>query len=161
MPPDAVSSVARRARLAWTNAEATVTRSLTEPMTRRIDAEQSRGLLAGLRRLVHAAHVIRLEAQRHTPRAPRPELQPLASTLDQYLAKITQALGPDGAQTAALPPLRALYQTLSGETAGDPADAVLMAQLDDIVDATNTVSELVGLEPSNLSAADPAPARDS
>lgn len=46
-----------------------------------------------------------------------------------------------------LPPLRTLYQALSREAAGEPADAVLMAQLDEIVDATNTVSELVGLDP--------------
>jgi uncharacterized membrane protein YccC len=145
LPEDAVSSAARRARLAWTNAEATVTRSLAEPMTRRIDAEQSRDLLAGLRRLVFAAHVIRLEAQRHPPHTPRPDLRPLASTLDESLARITHALGPDSSRSPALPPLRALYQTLSGETAGDPDDAVLMAQLDEIVDATNTVSELVSL----------------
>jgi uncharacterized membrane protein YccC len=157
-PESAVSSAARRARLAWTNAEATVTRSLTEPMTRRIDAEQSRGLLAGLRRLVYAAHVIRLEASRYDPQAPHPELGPLACTLDESLARITNALGPESLETATLPPLRALYQTLSRESAGQPADAVLMAELDEIVDATNTVSELVGLEPTDASTVDHAPA---
>jgi uncharacterized membrane protein YccC len=142
----AVSSAARRARLAWTNAEATVTRSLTEPMTRRIDAEQSRGLLAGLRRLVYAAHVLRLETSGPAPNAPRPELGPLASTLDESLATIAQAVETPDVRAGALPPLRALYQAVARQTEGQPTDAALVTQLDEIVDATNTVGELVGLE---------------
>ena len=55
--------LARRARLARTQAEATVRRSLSEPETRHIDARQSQAALGGLRRLVSAAHVLRLDAQ--------------------------------------------------------------------------------------------------
>jgi uncharacterized membrane protein YccC len=152
LPEDEVASAARQARIAWTNAEATVSRSLAEPVTRRIDAEQSRGLLSGLRRLVLAAHIVRLECQRRTRHAPLPTLRPFVSALDESLKTITHALAADGVHATALPPLRALHQALLRETKGEPRDPLLVAQLDEIADATNTVGELLGLGPGPMPA---------
>ena len=68
-------ALARRARLARTTAESTVARSLSEPSTRRIDASQSQGALAAMRRLVQAAHVLRLDVQDERERRPHPGLR--------------------------------------------------------------------------------------
>jgi hypothetical protein len=103
--------------------------------------------------------VIRLEAQRHTTGPPQPELGPLASTLDRSLATMAEAVGDaHDVHRTTLPPLRALYQALGRETEGEPTDAVLVTQLDEIVDATNTIGALVGLEHDQVSAGDQAPA---
>ena len=99
-PEEDLRRLGRRARLAWTNAAATVARSLTEPAPRRIDAHQSNGFLTSLRRLIQA-----------------------------------------------VPPLRELYAQLAsgnGDGSGAP-DPLLLVQLDEMVDATNTAAGLLGL----------------
>ena len=88
----AMPVLSRRARVARTNAQSTVARSLSEPQTRRIDADQSQGVLAALRRLVQAAHVLRLDAQEDRLRPPLPGLAPLAHDLDTALASIESSL---------------------------------------------------------------------
>jgi uncharacterized membrane protein YccC len=141
----------RRARLARTNADATVARSLSEPATRRIDAEQSQSMLAALQRLIQAAHVLRLEVQDDGPRPPLPGLEPLASSLDAVLANVeaTQRAGPDEEPPGApLPDIRARYRTFARSAPEGPRRDDLLDELDDIVDATNSLASLAGLEGS-------------
>jgi len=142
--------LSRRARVARTNAQSTVARSLSEPQTRRIDADQSQGALAALRRLVQAAHVLRLDAQEDRPRPPLPGLTPLAHDLDAALGTVEASLRarPEAPSPAApLPDLRARYlefePTVPDEYAGDPDE--LLAELDEIVDATNGLAEQLEL----------------
>jgi uncharacterized membrane protein YccC len=140
--------LSRRARLARTNAEATVARSLTEPATRRIDAAQSEGALAASRRLIQAAHVLRLDVQETTPRQPLPGLEPLATGLDAVLANVGETLAsqPDEHPPAQeLPDLRGRYLAFERATPSDVDAEGLLAELDEIVDAANGLAELVGL----------------
>ena len=164
----AMPVLSRRARVARTNAQSTVARSLSEPQTRRIDADQSQGVLAALRRLVQAAHVLRLDAQEDRLRPPLPGLAPLAHGLDTALASIESSLrtrpeeplpppkpadggrGADGVSSeraATIPDLRGDYlafeRTLPPEYAGDPEG--LLGELDEIVDAVNSLAERLEL----------------
>jgi len=138
--------LARRARVAWTKAEATIERSLSEPPARRIDVEQARGVMTGLRRLVQAAHVIRLELSERAQDGALPALRPLAEALDCTLAIIAETLAAGAPQSSERPSLRALYEDVlrGGEP---PPDRFLVAELDEMVDAANTVAELVGIGP--------------
>ncbi len=150
--------LARRVRLIRTDAESTVARSLTEPQTRRIDAEQSQGALAASRRLVQGAHVLRLDAEDERERRPLPSLQRLASDLDEQLDIVGEQLqgarsgvradGGGGAE-AALPDLRAGYGTFEHHCPHDREGAALLAQLDEIVDAANGLAALTGLDPAD------------
>ncbi|MGN6872746.1 MAG: FUSC family protein [Solirubrobacteraceae bacterium] len=143
----------RRARLARTTAESEVARSLSEPATRRIDAEQSQGLLAAMRRLTQAGHVLRLEVQEERLRQPLPGLEPLAADLDAVLTRVE---GPLRARTddeapapdAELPDLRGRYVAFARSAPDDVRSEGVLDELDEIVDAANSLKVLVGLEPA-------------
>jgi hypothetical protein len=140
--------LARRARLARTSAEATVALSLSEPHGRRIDADQSQGMLGALRRLIQSIHVLRLEAQDDLERGPIPALQPFAADLDHLLESVEESL--DGLAGEEAPPdLRGRYATLERELGRDPAAVALLAELDEIVDAANGLAALAGRDPSS------------
>jgi uncharacterized membrane protein YccC len=141
----------RRARLARTTAESTVARSLSEPATRRIDAEQSQGLLAAMRRLTQAGHVLRLEVQDERPRQPLPALEPLAADLDAVLTRVEGPLRagleePGPAPAAELPDLRGRYLAFARSAPDDVHAEGVLDELDEMVDAANSLSVLVGLE---------------
>jgi uncharacterized membrane protein YccC len=141
--------LARRARLARTKAESTVARSLSEPSTRRIDADQSQAALGALRRLVQAAHVLRLDAQEDRRRRPVPGLDPLRSEIDDLLGTIEATLRsrPDGHPSSpTLPDLRAGYSELERACAGNDEAATLLVELDEMVDAANGLAAVSGLE---------------
>ena len=159
--------LSRRARVARANAQSTVARSLSEPQTRRIDADQSQGALAALRRLIQAAHVLRLDAQEDRPRPPLPGLAPLAHDLDTALASVEASLRarPQEPPPTPNPPMgpwrrwvtrdrAATFQISAGTTsrssgplppeyAGDPEG--LLGELDEIVDAVNGLAERLEL----------------
>jgi uncharacterized membrane protein YccC len=147
---DRIRGQSRRARLARTTAEAQVARSLSEPATRRIDAEQSQGMLAVMRRLIQAGHVLRLDVQDDSARAPLPGLAPLGRDTDTVLAGVEAALRarpdePVAARGHELPDLRARYLAFA-RSASDAVDREgLLAELDEIVDATNSLASLAGL----------------
>ena len=142
LPEDDLRRLARQARLAWTNAEATVERSLTEPAARRIDVEQAQRMMTGLRRLIQAAHVIRLEFQTHRDGRPPAALRTLATALDRALATIAETTANGAPATTDLPPLRALYRELAS---GAHPDSLPLTELDEIVDAVDTVASQLGL----------------
>jgi uncharacterized membrane protein YccC len=140
--------LARRARLARTNAESAVGRSLTEPETRRIDARQSQSVLGGLRRLISAAHVLRLDAQEEGEHPPRGALETLAAGLDRQLELVQLSLaagapvpvGPSG-----WPDLRSEHGAFADTAGEDEESAGLVAELDEMVDAANGLADVVGL----------------
>ncbi|HEY2317497.1 MAG TPA: FUSC family protein [Solirubrobacteraceae bacterium] len=142
-------ALARRARLDRTTAESTVARSLSEPSTRRIDASQSQRALAAMRRLVQAAHVLRLEAQDEREQRPHPGLQPLKDDMDELLAQVESSLRarPQESPTPhELPDIRARYESFERECGRDDDARALLAQLDEMVDAVNSLAAASGLE---------------
>ncbi len=144
-------TLSRRARLARTAAEATVARSLSEPATRRIDAEQSQGLLAAMRRLIQAGHVLRLDVQDERPRQPLPELEPLATGLNELLSGVEAALRarpeePPPLTRDGLPDLRARYVAFARAAPPAVDEEGVLAELDEIVDTANGLAVLAGLE---------------
>jgi uncharacterized membrane protein YccC len=146
-------ALSRRARLARTSAEATVARSLSEPATRRIDAEQSQGMLAAMRRLIRAAHVLRLDVQEDRARPPLPALEPLAAGLDTALGGVEAVLRgkPDEAlPQEALPDLRAHYLAFARAAPGE-ARREALDELDEVVDAANSLAALTAQDDSSPS----------
>ncbi len=142
-------ALARRARLARTTAESTVARSLSEPSTRRIDASQSQRALGAMRRLVQAAHVLRLDAQDERERRPQPGLRPLQTGIDEVLGEVEASLRARPQQEPTpheLPDVRARFEAFQREC-GEDADALaLLAELDEMVDAANSLAAASGLE---------------
>jgi uncharacterized membrane protein YccC len=145
--------LSRRARVARTTAESTVARSLSEPATRRIDAEQSQGMLAAMRRLVQAGHVLRLEVQDERPRQPLPGLEPLAANLDVVLSSVETALRARAEEPGPPPPglsdLRGRYLAFARSAPDDVRSEGVLDELDEIVDAANSLKVLAGLEPAD------------
>jgi uncharacterized membrane protein YccC len=142
--------LARRSRLARTNAEATVARSLSEPETRRIDAAQSQGTLGAMRRLIQASHVLRLDSQDKRGRSSQPALAALAADIDNQLRIVESRLKAGSQvdpQTPPLPDLRASYTAFERACSHDRDSLALLAELDEMVDATNGLAALLGLDP--------------
>jgi uncharacterized membrane protein YccC len=141
VPPE-IGAVSREARLIRTQADSVVARSLSEPARHRIDARVGSGVLDEMRRLVHAIHALRLEAQDTPDRAPQPALAPFARALDVQLAAISRGLLSDDLQLSSeYVDLRALADRYT-EDAG-PGERELSIVIDQIADATNAVEELI------------------
>ncbi|MFZ0091362.1 MAG: FUSC family protein [Solirubrobacteraceae bacterium] len=148
-PEHELQPLARRARLARTAAEATVAQSLSEPSTRRIDADRSQEALGAMRRLVRAANVLQLDAQEDRPRRPLPGLGPLSSDVDSLLGTVEATIRtgpPESGTTPARPDLRAAYLAFEREASGERDAMALTPELDEIVDASNGLAALSGLE---------------
>jgi uncharacterized membrane protein YgaE (UPF0421/DUF939 family) len=135
-----LSEKARAARLAWTEAQATVARSIAEPTRWRIDADLAQSLMGGFLRIIQAAHALRAEiAEFDAEDADRGPLALLAEAIDTAMAEISGALR-ENRPPAELPPLRALYDAVALAI----ADRSVLSALDEIVDAINTVAHLLG-----------------
>ena len=160
-----IRSLSRQVRLARTTAEATVARSLSEPAPRRIDAEQSQGILAAIRRLTQAEHVLRLEVQDDRPGSPLPALEPLAADLDAVLSTVEAAIRarPDEqpAPGPRLPDLRARYRDLARAAPVQARRQGLLDELDEIVDAANSLASVAGLDGSSAPEAGRSQAQDA
>ena len=144
--------LSRRARLARTTAESTVARSLSEPATRRIDAEESQAVLADMRRQMQAAHVLRLDVQDERVPRPLPGVEPLARGLDRLLSSVEATLRarPDERSPAReLPDLRERYAEFERSAPVGAEVEGLLADLDEVVDAANSLAAVVGLEPGD------------
>jgi PPOX class probable F420-dependent enzyme len=144
-----MTGLSRRARLTRTNAEATVARSLSEPATRRIDASRSQAVLGAMRRLIQAAHVLRLDAQEQRGRRPMPELTPLKEGVDALLTSVESTLRvrpQDSPSPTPLPDLRERYGGVQRAVRAEDQAAELLAELDEMVDAANGVASAAGLE---------------
>jgi uncharacterized membrane protein YccC len=142
-------TLTRRVRLAGTTAEAAVARSLSEPTTRRIDATQSQGALGATRRLIQAAHVLRLDAQDERERRSWPGLAPIRSGIGDLLTTVETSLRSRPQEVPApgpLPDIRALYLEFEHGAADDPEAPALLAELDEMVDAANGLAVMSGLD---------------
>jgi uncharacterized membrane protein YccC len=129
------------ARLARTNAEASVNRALAEPRPhRRVDPEVALGTVAAIRR--YALAVLSLHG--HLPTASpvvTPRLAALADAMGDRLAGLAAALR-DGSSPDGEPALRHLQRELVRATGGD-GSTVLATETDTVVDAVNSVTELL------------------
>jgi uncharacterized membrane protein YccC len=140
-----ISGLARSARVAWGQAEAAVGRSLDEPKQHRIDAEFANGALAASRRVIQALHSLRLEAQRGVTVEPFEALHALAHVFAERLDLVARVLDGD-ADPEGLGPSRALRQEFAPVAATlerNEAPRAIALQLDEIVDAINTLSGVV------------------
>ena len=139
----AITAAARRVRLVRTNAEAALERSLGDPASRRIDHSLTVDLLAGFRRQAIAAHTLRL-APRGALDAMPPALTTLVSALDDELAAIAARLRFGRVSVHRLP-LRELHRAFNAALSDAPSDRTLLvlAETDELVDATNSVAELL------------------
>ena len=85
--------LARKARIAWSNADAVITLARKEPRERLGDpGRRAIAALGGLRRLVYAGHTVRLETASDTERSPHPAWMPFRSGLDRELSVIAAVL---------------------------------------------------------------------
>jgi uncharacterized membrane protein YccC len=141
--------LARRARVTWTSAQATVARSLSEPARRRIDQGRSQAALGSLRRLSQSTHALRLDARDDPEHKPFPELAELAGDLDLALVRIGATAESDtGSGPPPIPDLRADYIKLERDSRShDEVDRIaLLSELDEIVDAVDSLARLGGWE---------------
>jgi uncharacterized membrane protein YccC len=165
-----IPAAGRAVRLARTNADAAIARSLGDPASRRVDHTVSLELLATFRRLAIAAHTLRLSPSvslddvppqfalggvpptvtpdglrpRVAPSGIRPALKELARAVGIELEAIAARLR-FGRVTVVRQPLRALHREVAGAL---PADAgafgtLVVAESDEIVDATNSLADIV------------------
>ncbi|MHB8218905.1 MAG: FUSC family protein [Acidimicrobiales bacterium] len=164
-PADADRAALQRlrlaARLARSNAEASVDRWLGEPVGRQpgspnaLDAETAQGILAAVRRYVWGALV--LHGQLPSAGPTRPDLHRLGVEVEEAMAAVVVALRTGSAPTG-YPPLRATQVALatnlrgaSPPAAADPTpmavDMVVVTETDLMVNAVDTVAHLVGVGP--------------
>jgi uncharacterized membrane protein YccC len=156
--PAALSALSRAVRLARTNSEAALDRSLADPGTRRVHAQTTANLLAALRRISITAHTMRLrrpdDASAVRAIAGR-ELTALTNSIDIELGGVAARLR-FGRVARRHEPLRdrhrALLRAVTESTAArgqaDAASALVVAETDELVDATNSLTAM-------LDAADP------
>jgi uncharacterized membrane protein YccC len=142
-----LSALARRARIAYMSAGETIVRALAEP-GRRGDAQSSESALGAARRIVSVAHVLRTDVQERRESEPLPELSVLAEELDRTLATIEARLRGDvlsGAAGESEEPveLRESYQRLVQTAELERANALVARELDELVDAVNSLAALV------------------
>lgn len=135
-------ALARQLRLARSNCEATITRSMAEPYAYQLDSRMAAGVLAGIRRLSLTTHVLRTGLASGPVAKPVPEVEPLRRALDDALARLATAVLAGTAPT--LPPLRELHSTLARQVSGRPDAALIVVETDELVDAADTIGALLG-----------------
>ncbi|MGP6159009.1 MAG: FUSC family protein [Vulcanimicrobiaceae bacterium] len=149
-----IAAAQRATWLARTNAEASVDRMLAEPVHANVlSARATLGVLAASRRMGLALLTLKARIA-EKPVAQPPELAQLADALDRALELLTSALRERRAPPE-LPPLRriqlALVESLGAGESGE--DAGLSAQTDVLVDATNTIADLLRKRAAGVAAA--------
>ena len=144
----AVPGASRAVRLARTNADAAINRSLGDPASRRIDRAATLEMLATFRRLAIAAHTLRLSPTVTLDGVP-PALKELTAAVDSELEAIAARLR-FGRVTVVREPLRALHREVAAALPADPAalGALVVAETDEIVDATNSLADIVERSPA-------------
>ncbi|MHB1537135.1 MAG: FUSC family protein, partial [Solirubrobacteraceae bacterium] len=146
--PSEIAEVARRARRAYASAEEAIARALAEPSSHRAGAERSRSALLALRRVAGVVHLLRAEGEATRPHpAPRATLTPLTEALDARLHAIDVALAShvDGATPSGptAEQLRERYGDVKRALTGTETSDALLDQLDELVDAVNTLAVVV------------------
>jgi uncharacterized membrane protein YccC len=145
-PADArLRPLARRARTAWTDAEAAVTLARSEPPRGGPDPNVATTTLQAMRRVVYGVHGLRLESDETAEPRPLPALADLASALDESLGLISDQLRHGSGARRALPQLRGRYRDAMRQGPADSMHA-LQGPLDELIDATDTAADAIGLE---------------
>ncbi|HEY5051124.1 MAG TPA: FUSC family protein, partial [Acidothermaceae bacterium] len=139
----AASAASRAVRLARTNAEAAINRSLGDPASRRIDQTLTLETLAAFRRLAIAAHTLRLSPRLILDGVP-PALNELTAAIDGELEAIAARLR-FGRVTVVRQPLRALHREVAAALPGgaEAPGTLVVAETDEIVDTTNSLADIV------------------
>ena len=137
-PEQSTRALARRLRLARSNCEATIARSLGEPRARQVDAQLASGALAALRRCSLATHVLRTSLELEHP---VPELAPLADALVCALGAVAAAL--EGGVAPGPSTLRGLHGDMTRALAARPGNEILIVETDELVDAIDTIAVLL------------------
>jgi hypothetical protein len=157
----ALQRLRRAARLARSNAEASVDRWLSEPAGRQpgsptaLDAETAQGILAAVRRYIWGALV--LHGQLPSTGPSQPDLYRLGDDVEAAMAAVVVALR-TGSAPATYPPLRATQVALAAHLWGastrsatdatpTSVDMVVVSETDLMVNAVDTLAHLVGLGP--------------
>jgi uncharacterized membrane protein YccC len=138
--PEDLRALGRTARLAYTDAQSAVGRSLAEPRARRIDPEVSRGILAALRRLIRAAHSLRTEM---VEGADIHGMEDFADAVDHSLSTVEDGMA-DAMRVLRLLPLRSIFHQIDPAGAGSSVPLPVAIQLDEVVNAIDTVAVLMG-----------------
>ena len=142
-PPEAqLRTLARQARIAFTDADTALGLARSEPRRGGPDPHVTAATLSALRRVVWGVHVLRLDAATMPLGRPLPELAPLQVALGEALSVLAATLRHPGHQ--AFPPLRELHRALAREHP-ELLSQALWAALDELVDATDTAAMTVGL----------------
>jgi hypothetical protein len=113
-----------------------------------------------MRRLVQAAHVLRLDAQDEREHRVQPRLRPLQDGIDEVLEEVETSLRARPQQepvSRELPDIRARFEALQREADDDDDALALLAELDEIVDAANGLAAAAGLESAEGDEAEPGP----
>jgi uncharacterized membrane protein YccC len=142
---DVLRQARLEARLARTNAEASVNRAFAEPRPhRRVDPELALGTVAAIRR--YALAILALHG--HLPTASpvvTTRLDGLVDAMDATLGGLAASLR-NGAVYTDRPALRELHRELVAATGGDRT-TVLATETDTVVEAVDSVAELLDRRP--------------
>jgi len=143
------AAASREVRLARANAEAAIDRSLGDPASRRIDHALTLDVLATFRRLAIATHTLRLAPAAALDVVPS-ALRELVDALDSELGAIAARLR-FGRVTVVRGPLRAMHSDVAAALAGaGPLATLVIAETDEMVDATNSLAEILERAPAAL-----------
>jgi uncharacterized membrane protein YccC len=133
--PAELQEASAAARLARSNAEATVERVLGEPAGSRFDTELALSLLAAFRR--YALGALALHAGLLDRPAPAPPLAPLRDQVTTTLEMLADALR-QGTRPGPLPPIRQTLQRIQPSI-----DPIVAEQIDVIVDSVDTMGSIL------------------
>ncbi|HMK62763.1 MAG TPA: FUSC family protein, partial [Acidimicrobiales bacterium] len=142
--------LARRMRLARSNAEAAVERALGEPTTHGLERVWTSGILDALRRISLVAHALRpsKEQEQMKPAAAPAPGRHDDSAVGSFILAVSASLGQiaasvgSGVPPGELPPLRTLHEEMASEVGPRPNGAFFMVETDELVDAVDTAAGL-------------------
>ncbi|MBV8988174.1 MAG: FUSC family protein, partial [Solirubrobacterales bacterium] len=145
---EAVRSARARARVARTNAEASVQRALFEPTGNQVGfgTADATGLLASLRRFADGALALEAHLEEDRPPIP-PEARTIAGELDTALAELASAMR-DRRHPVALPSLRETQQALARRVG---REAPLAEETDRIVNSITVAAHVLDRSTTPLS----------
>jgi uncharacterized membrane protein YccC len=136
--------LARAARQAKAEADDAMARAADEPEDRRFSSAKGSGILVALSRISLAAHALRSDIEDHRIGAPAPALAPFARDVSDALRRVgDQLTHPAASGLGPRPPLRRRYEELSEEMEGQGGSGPLLTTCDELVDAVNTLADLL------------------
>jgi hypothetical protein len=153
LPETQLRTLARQARIAFTDADTAAGLARSEPRRGGSDPHVTSTTLSALRRLARGVHVVRLDTETMPAGRPVPELAPLQAALGDALSALAGAFR--HARHRSFPPLRHVDRALAREHP-ELLTRALWAALDELVDATDTAAVTVGLDVAPESEAQPS-----